>query len=215
MQDFFSSLVGQMITAFVAFIAMLSFAGITKKQSKYNTKAMSFTAISLGLALALSFVKLFHMPFGGSVTPFSMLFVILIGYWFGTAQGILAGVTYGLLQLIVGPYVVHPVQLFLDYPLAFGMLGLSGLVANKKNGIYLAVLVGMSGRFLMHVISGVIFFASYTPEGWNPVIYSMVYNISYIGVEGVLTVALLLVPQVKTAIDTIEKTARIKSVVKD
>ncbi|NDL66989.1 energy-coupled thiamine transporter ThiT [Clostridiales bacterium F-3ap] len=207
MQTFFTSLTGQIVTALAALLGLLAIAGVTRKQDRNSVKAMVVSAICIALAMALSYVRVFRMPFGGSVTLFSMLFIVLIGYWYGTAQGILAGVTYGLLQLIADPYVVHPIQLLLDYPLAFGMLGLSGLVGRRPGGLYMGVIVGMLGRFLMHVLSGLAFFAMYTPEGWNPLAYSVVYNISYLGVEGMFTLLLLTVPQLKVAINRVRVAA--------
>ncbi len=88
----------------------------------------------LQFSFVLSQIKLFSLPQGGSITPFSMLFIILIGYFFGVKTGVLTGIVYGLLQLAFGGWVMHPMQLLLDYPLAFGALGLSGLFAIKSMG---------------------------------------------------------------------------------
>ena len=75
------------------------------------------------------------MPQGGSIKLMSILPIVLCGYLLGTKRGVLAGICVGLLNLIFGPYIIHPVQLFLDYPIAYGALGLSGLVSNSKNGL--------------------------------------------------------------------------------
>lgn len=172
-----------------------------------TVKQLVYTGVALALGTALSTITLFKMPQGGSITPFSMLLVIVVGYFFGLRQGVLAGIVYGLIQLIVGAYVVHPVQFLLDYPLAFGALGLSGLFAGQKYGLLKGVIAGMSGRLLMHVISGAVFFAEYAPEGVNAWVYSFWYNFTYIGVEGAITLLLILIPAVQTAIDNVKKTA--------
>ena len=101
-----------------------------------KTKQLVFSAAAIALATVISVViKLPSLPNGGSVTLFSMLVITLIGYWYGPATGLLAAFAYGILQFITGPYVVHPVQVLLDYPLAFGALGLSGFFSKKKNGL--------------------------------------------------------------------------------
>ena len=94
---------------------------------KNHAKQLAVSAICVALAFVTSNIKLFSFPFGGSVTLLSMLFICLVGYWYGFKAGILTGVAYGLLQLIVDPYVLTLPQLLVDYPLAFGALGLSGI----------------------------------------------------------------------------------------
>jgi len=116
--------------------------------SKRNTKALVFSAVSVALATVIATVlKLPSLPFGGSVTLFSMLLICLVGYWYGPAVGLTAAVAYGILQFITGPYVVHPLQVLLDYPLAFGALGLSGFFHRKKHGLLLGYIAGVAGRF--------------------------------------------------------------------
>ena len=95
--------------------------------SKNKTKQLVFSAMAIALATVISVViKLPSLPNGGSTTLFSMLIVSLVGYWYGPATGLIAAFAYGVLQFITGPYVVHPAQVLLDYPLAFAALGLSG-----------------------------------------------------------------------------------------
>ena len=98
--------------------------------SKITTKQIVFSAMAIALATVISVaIKLPSLPNGGSTTLFSMLIVCLIGYWYGPKVSLIAAIAYGILQFIVGPYVVHPLQVILDYPLAFGALGLSGFFA--------------------------------------------------------------------------------------
>lgn len=165
-----------------------------------GVRVITYSAICIAVAMILSNVKLFSMPQGGTVTACSMIFVSLVGFWFGPVAGITAGVAYGFLQLALGAYVVHPLQLVLDYPLAFGLLGLSGFFAGKKFGLYTGYIVGALGRLMISTISGFVFFASYAPEGMNPVIYSLGYNASYIIPEMIITLILLSVPALRWAI---------------
>ena len=190
--------------AILLFLALLVFAGSGRVEGN-RVKVLAYSGVAIAIAMVLSQVKLFALPQGGTITPFSMLFVVIIGYFFGVRQGILAGLVYGLLQLAFGGWVMHPVQLLLDYPLAFGALGLSGLFANSDHGLIKGLVVGVMGRFFMHFLSGVVFFSAYAPEGWNSVLYSFYYNFSYTGVEAALTIVVLLVPGVMVAFKNVKK----------
>ncbi len=103
--------------------------------SKLTVKQLAFCAMAIALGTVLSNIKLFHFPTGGSITLLSMLVICLPGYWFGLGAGIATGVAYGVLQLLIDPYVLYPLQLVVDYLLAFGALGLSGLFSNAKLGL--------------------------------------------------------------------------------
>ncbi len=170
--------------------------------SKNKTKKLVFSATAIALATVVSVaIKLPSLPNGGSITLFSMLLVCLVGYWYGPTTGIIAAFAYGILQFITGPYIVHPAQILLDYPLAFGALGLSGFFYQKKQGLLLGFLAGATGRFLFHQISGLIFYTTYVEsfEGNAAAIWaSTVYNLSYILPEVILTVVLLSLPPIRT-----------------
>jgi thiamine transporter len=144
---------------------------------------------------------------GGSVTLFSMFFVTLIGYWYGPAVGLMAGVAYGLLQMILDPYIVSIPQMLIDYPFAFGALGLAGFFSEKKNGMIIGYIVSVLGRFVFSVLSGVIFFGMYAPEGMSPLVYAIVYNGSYLATEAAITIILLCVPAVRKALATVKTQA--------
>ncbi|MCL2573900.1 MAG: energy-coupled thiamine transporter ThiT [Defluviitaleaceae bacterium] len=190
---------GAFITLVIGVALFLSVLGFLFKKSKISTRVLTYAGLSLAIAFALSYFRLWQMPMGGSVTPMSMFFVTFVGFLFGPAIGLVAGFTYGLLQFAQGPMVLHPFQLLLDYPLAFGMLGLSGFFYKIKGGLYIGFVVAVIGRFIMHVISGYFFFGQYAPEGTHPMWYSIIYNSSYIFTEATITVVLLLIPQVKNA----------------
>lgn len=176
-----------------------------------KTKQLVFSAMAIALATVIAVViKLPSLPNGGSVTLFSMLIISLIGYWYGPVTGIIAAVTYGILQFITGPYVVHPAQVLLDYPLAFGALGLSGFFSKKKNGLILGYLTGVCGRYLFHMISGLIFYTTYVDHAAGNIAAiwgSAVYNLTYILPEAVLTVVLLLLPPVRKTMETLRRMA--------
>ena len=134
----------------------------------------------IALAAALHLVRLFQLPFGGSITLGSMIPILLFSLRRGALPGILAGTMFGFIVLIEEPFIFHPFQVFLDYPLAFGLLGLAGIF--KSNPIA-GVAVAISGRFVAHYLSGIIFFAEFAPEGINPYLYSALYNGSFLSVE--------------------------------
>lgn len=182
--------------------------GAQPASKKLTAKQLAFCAMAIALGTVLSYLKIFHFPTGGSITLFSMLIIILPGYWFGLGAGLLTGVAYGILQLVIDPYVLYPMQLVVDYILAFGALGLSGLFANSKNGLIKGYCTGVLGRYIFAVISGWIFFGTYAWEGWSALPYSLAYNATYIFSEAALTILLLLIPPVKKAFSRITLQAR-------
>lgn len=176
-----------------------------QKSGKLRAKQLVFCAISIALGTILSEIKIIDFPWGGSVTLFSMLIICLPGYFFGLGAGLMTGVAYGVLQLLVDPYVLFPIQLVVDYFLAFGALGLSGLFANAKHGLLKGYLVGILGRYVFAVLSGWLFFAEYAWEGWPALPYSLVYNGIYIFAEAAITLVILALPPVQKAIGTVKK----------
>ncbi len=203
-----TSTLGQIILVAIALILLLGVVALGSRSRTMKTRELVYSAIAIAIAVVLSYVKIVAMPQGGSITLFSMLFIAVIGYWFGTVQGVICGITYGLLQLALGPWVMHPVQILLDFPLAFGMLGFAGLMRNTQNGLMKGLIIGAFGRFICHFISGVVFFASYAEgTGLGPVGYSIGYNLAYIAGEVFLTLIILMVPQVTDAFKQLKKMA--------
>jgi len=170
-----------------------------------KAKMITVGAVCITLAFVLNQISLFRMPMGGSVTPVSMLFIVLAGYWLGPVYGILSGVAMGLLDTAMGAYVVHPAQYMLDYIFGFSALGISGFFRKWKNGLQIGFIAGALGRFLMVFLSGYIFFYMFAPEGQHAALYSFLYNISYIGPEMVATLVIISLPSMKNAIDRVTK----------
>lgn len=204
LQSFFESTAGQVSTLIVI---VLLFIGIlaTGRGKKADTRAMVTSAVLVALAIALNQVVLFRMPQGGSITAFSMLPVVVCAYFYGIHRGLMAGMCVGLIDLIFNPYVIHPVQMLMDYPLAYGALAFAGLVRARKFGLVSGFFIGLFGRYLCAVLSGIIFFGEYAPEGFNAFTWSIYYNITYLGVEGALTVAVLCIPAVRNTIVHLKK----------
>ena len=196
MQAFFESTQGKI--AVIAVIVILLFLKKKKKKDKKtDVRALTVSALLIALATVLGQIKIFEMPQGGSVTLFSILPIVVCGYLLGTRRGVMAGFCVGLINLIFGPYVIHPVQLLMDYPIAFGALGLSGLTRNTKNGLTKGYIIGIIGRYICAVLSGVIFFGAYAPEGFNAWTWSLWYDLTYLAAEGILTIIVINIPAVK------------------
>ncbi len=164
-----------------------------KTERKFRTKQLVFCAMAVALAMVTSMIPIYSFPFGGSVTLFSMFFICFIGYLYGPAAGVFTGFAFGILQLIIKPYIYFPLQVLVDYPLAFGALGLSGFFWKSKYGLIKGYLAGIIGRYFFAVLSGWLFFGEYAWEGWSALPYSMAYNGAYIFTEGALTILLLLI----------------------
>lgn len=164
---------------------------------RFSTRQLVFSAMAMALAMVTSMIKVVDMPMGGSVTFFSMLFICLIGYWYGLKGGLMTAIAYGFLQLIVDPYIISVPQMLTDYIFAFGALGLAGIFAGSKHGLIKGYIVGVLGRYFFSFLSGMIFFGSYASSyNMSAPIYSLVYNGAYLGLEALITLVLIAIPPV-------------------
>ena len=159
-----------------------------------RVRIITETIVMVALAGALYLIKIFTLPQGGSVTLGSMVPIFLLALRRGPRIGIVGGVAFGLVALVEDVYsgvevIFYPAQVILDYPLAFGLLGLAGFF--QKIPI-LGVGLGIAARFCSHFVSGVLFFASYAPAGVSPFVYSAVYNGGFLIPEFVITAALMI-----------------------
>lgn len=200
---------GFVVTAVLMAVLLVIAAAAAGKKSgkKMGTKQLVFCAMSIALASVTSMMKVYEFPFGGSITFFSMLFACLPGYFYGVAAGLLSASAYGVLQFLLGPYILFPMQVLVDYLLAFGALGLSGLFSKSKNGLLKGYLVGILGRYVFAVISGWLFFGEYAWEGWGALPYSLAYNGAYIFAEGAITVVILIIPAVSKSFARVKEMA--------
>ncbi len=144
---------------------------------KLDSKLLAEVAVTVALGTVLSNIKVYQMPYGGSLTLASMVPLFLLSMRRGPYVGVFAGAVHGMVQLALQPYILTPIQVIIDYPLPFACIGLAGFF--KKIPL-LGVVVGIAGRFLSHFVSGVVFWYMYTPEGMTAVVYSAVYNGSYL-----------------------------------
>lgn len=151
-------------------------------------------AMMAALAYVFSSIKLFEMPQGGSVS-LVMVPIALIALRRGVLAGVITGLIVGELNHLIGGYVVHPIQLLLDYPLAYAALGLAGLIQvgkfdsqkSRTMALWSSLLIAVIGRFLCHFISGIVWFGEYAPPGTPVPLYSFLYNITYLLPEMIIT----------------------------
>jgi thiamine transporter len=212
MSEFISNMfqpLTELTPATIAILSLLIIVGVggiifirKSKNVQFTTKMLVYASVSIALAFVLSYIRLFRMPQGGSITPASMLPVIIFAYIFGPVPGVITGMAYGFLQYIQDAYVVHWAQFLFDYPIAFGMLGLAGLY--RKN-LPIAIFIAIFGRFIMHFLTGVLFFAEYAGDQ-NAAVYSLVYNGSYLAVEFVVCLVISLLSQMNAAVKRLQNT---------
>lgn len=211
-EDVFQLTPAGIITVVILIAALIRLALLLQpkdiRSKKFSTRQLVFSSVAMALAIVTSMLKIFELPLGGSVTLFSMLFIVLIGYWYGPKAGLMTGFAYGLLQFVLDPVFYSIPQMIVDYPLAFGALGLSGFFSEKKYGLFLGYITGILGRFVFAFLSGLLFFAAYAEgSGMSAPLYSFCYNGSYIAVEGILTLLILCIPPVKNGLNYIKKMA--------
>lgn len=172
------------------------------KKINFTTKMLTHIGIALALSTVLSIFKLYELPAGGSITLGSMVPILLIAFFYGPEVGFLTGLLYGIISLILGPYILHPIQVLFDYPLPFMALGIAGYFKDKKIA---GTVIAIFARFIFHYISGIIFWASNAPKGMSPYLYSFIYNGSFLGIDGIICVAIIAVLPIKQLYNTINK----------
>lgn len=199
---------GALIAIMIGILLLACVISGKDEKKKFDTKQLVFSAMAMALAMVTSMIKVIDMPMGGSVTFFSMLFIVLIGYWYGLRAGLMTAIAYGFLQLIIDPYIISIPQMLTDYIFAFGSLGLSGIFSNSRGGLLKGYAVGVLGRYFFSFLSGMIFFGSYASSfNMSAPIYSLVYNGAYLGLEAAITLILVAVPAVSKGLSRVKAMA--------
>ena len=170
------------------------------RKMKFEAKVLAEIIVFAALSAALYTLRPFSLPYGGSITLGSMVPVMWLALRRGLRIGCVAGAIFGLAALPIDvmllPYspITNPLQVVLEYPIAFGMLGLAGLF-HKKSTVLAIVGVGLSVfiKFLLHFIAGIIFWAYTVPTGWDPAVYSAVYNGSFLFPEFIISGILIFI----------------------
>lgn len=207
--------IGYYVLIAVLLLAMLSASIVVnrvQKKPRFSAKRLAFCGVCLALGFVLSYIK-FDMPYGGSVTAFSMFCICIIGYLYGIKAGMLSAIAYSILQFFQsgGSYMLSPLQVCCDYFFAFTALGITGFFYQKKDKFIPAYLLAILARGLFHTIGGYLYWMDYMPESFPKsitLLYPVVYNYSYILLEGIITILLLKIPAVSKMFKRLEIMAR-------
>ncbi|MDP4090199.1 MAG: energy-coupled thiamine transporter ThiT [Bacillota bacterium] len=203
LKDIFGQPLGIIAVAAVLIILVVL---VKARKIRFSANLLAQIGLMVALSTVLDLFKIYKMPQGGSITLGSMVPIILMSLWYGAEIGMLTGLVCGILSLLIGPYVVHPVQLLLDYPLAYLAIGAAGFFKWNK---YFGAVAGISLRFICHVVSGVVFFYSYAAEaGYSSSLwYSIVYNGTFLGVDAIICILILAALPVQKLLRSAQKTA--------
>lgn len=192
------------------FMIAIIFAGKGSEKKKMTAKQLAFCAMAMALAFVTSYIKIFRMPWGGSVTLCSMLFIVLAAYWYGVKTGVFVGLAYGILQFIQEPYVLSFFQVCCDYILAFAALGAAGIFAKRSGGLVKGYIAAVLARGAFHALGGYLYWMDYMPDNFPQSlksIYPIAYNYSFLLAEAVVTVIIISIPTVSGALNQVKKTA--------
>ena len=207
--DVLSSL-GLYLSAIFVAAAVVVFAFVADRSKRpVDTRTITFAAVCVALSFALSYVRIFKMPMGGSITFASMLPIMLFAFMFGSRKGVLVGLIYAILQAIQDPWIIHPAQFVLDYAVAFAAIGLTGCIrdlglfkGNMRAQFALGATIASFIRFISHYFAGVFAFGMYgagfaaeydMPLLANEYFYSFVYQCMYIIPELIIVLAVSMI----------------------
>lgn len=194
----------------ILFVAALAFAGKGSEKKKMSTRQLVFCAMAMALAFVTSYIKIFTLPWGGSVTLCSMLFIVLVANWYGVQTGILVGLACGILQFIQEPYVLSFFQVCCDYILAFAALGVAGFFAKSSHGLVKGYIAAVIARGAFHALGGYLYWMDYMPSNFPKAltsVYPIVYNYSFLLAEAVITLIIISIPAVGKGLARIKQTA--------
>lgn len=187
-----------MINAIIilASIILFIFYLIDMKNNRIDTKKMVMVGMTCAISYVLYMIPLIRYPQGGGITLLSMMPVMILSIVCGRSAGLTGGLIFGLLKILNGSMILHPAQFLLDFILGNMALGLAGTFgSNKKYKIVCGCILAVVLSVACSVISGVVFFGQFAPEGLSKIVYSLIYNVSSSGVEGlVVTIVIAMIP---------------------
>ena len=180
-------------------LAIILFALFKFKKIKLDSKIIARIGIAIAIACVLQIFRIYHFPMGGSVTLGGMVPLLIIAFIYGPEIGMLAGFAYGILNLFLDPYFVHPVQILFDYPLPSLAIGLAGYFKDKP---ILGTTIAFFIKFICHFISGVVFFGGYGADyGMNAWIYSLAVNGPMVAIDCIICLVIISLIPLKRIID--------------
>lgn len=198
------------IVGILLFVLAILLASKHSTKGKMTTRQLAFCAMAMALAFLTSYIKLYELPWGGSVTLCSMLFIVLVANWYGVGTGVLVGLAYGILQFIQEPYVLSFFQVGCDYIFAFAALGIAGFFAKQNHGLLKGYIAAVFARGIFHTIGGYLYWMEYMPDNFPTSlksVYPIVYNYSYLLIEAVITIIIISIPAVAKGLKQIKKMA--------
>lgn len=177
------------------------------KKNQNTTKKLVEASIMIAFATVLSMLKLVDMPYGGSVTAASMLPIIIVAYRHGVGMGLASGLVFATIQQLLGLNTLSYVTgwqsvvavIFIDYILAFTLLGLGGLFKGslKKSAVSASKIQGAelvigtifvcALRYACHTIAGATVWAGLSIPTEAALIYSLGYNATYMIPETIVS----------------------------
>ena len=168
-----------------------------KTNNKKNALVMCECAIMIALAAVLSFVKILELPYGGSVTAFSIVPIVIISYRHGVKWGLLSGFVFSIIQLIQGASTLSYATSFwaavtiilFDYVIAFTVIGLAGFLRNPSAAAVTGTVGVCALRYICHVISGCTVWAGVSIPSTDGLLYSLSYNATYMIPETIINAA--------------------------
>jgi thiamine transporter len=187
-------------------VLLLIYLILRIRKIRFTTQMITLVGISVALSTVLQLITIIKLPQGGSVTAGSMVPIVLIALFYGPEVGFLTGFLFGIINFIMSPFALHPVQVLFDYPLPFMAIGIVGYFRSyNTKGILIGVILAMLARFACHFISGVVFFGSYAPKGTSVYLYSLLYNGSYMSLEALITCVIIAILPIKRLSKLVKK----------
>ena len=165
---------------------------MTKTWKRYVLRMLCEGAVLVAVAQVLGYIKIWEMPWGGSVC-LSMLPIFLFACRWGLGPGLMSGFVLGVLQFMFdGGFALGWQSILGDYLAAFTAVGLAGLFRHKSWSVYAGTVAGSAARFLVHYVVGATIWAEYMPETFfgmtmtTPWFYSLLYNGFYMVIDMLL-----------------------------
>lgn len=203
---FFNSLVEENFTDLVTYtsialiVILLIAVGVMLARKKLATQDIAYAGVAISISFVLSFIKVTPVQYGGSITLASFAPLLIYAYYFGFAKALVCGLIYGLLQFIQDPYILTPATFTLDYLLAFASVSVMGLFSKASlnvKTVTLGTTLSILCRFVMHFISGILYFNHGSiwvnlPAN-SAVSYSLLYQTVYLIPDLVICLAVMLV----------------------
>ena len=177
--------------AIVFCVGIFAYTGWKLRGMRFDSKKLARIGMFTAMSLVLYMIKIVPFPQGGGCTLMSVLPVMILGVLYGMEEAMVCAIVVGLTKIVIAP-PYFPLQIPLDYlggMIAIALTPIFGIHTRGRlvaGGIFATLL---SAWF--SILSGVIFFGQFAPEGMNVWVYSAIYNLSGFGVEAIMSIVAL------------------------